>query len=323
MALSVSVALGTYNGARFIEAQVRSILNQSLLPAEIVLSDDGSTDDTVEIVTRLLAENASLGISLLLVGSTERLGVTRNFERALLACSGDLIALCDQDDVWHENRLAAAVPAFERDAALLVQNANARLVGPTGEPLGVSLFDGLSVSDRERELVAAGRAFEVFIKRNIVTGATVLLRRSVVELSAPFPLGWVHDEWIAMNAASHRAIGMLDEELIDYRQHGSNQIGVQRPTLRYRIGRMLESRGGRYRDLAARSRILADHMAAIDSPYWRLAERKAQFEAHRAGYPANRLARIPAIYRAARRGSYRQLSSQGNLDVIRDLIQPA
>ena len=323
MTLTVSVALGTYNGARFIETQVRSILNQTLLPDEIVLSDDGSTDDTVEIVSRLLAENVSLGISLVLVGTRERLGVARNFERALRACSGDLIALCDQDDRWHENRLSAAVPFFEQDTELLVQNANARLVGPTGVPLGVSLFEGLSVANSERELVAGGRAFEVYIKRNIVTGATVLLRKSVVELSTPFPAGWVHDEWIAMNAASHGGVIMLDEQLIDYRQHGSNEIGVARPTLRYRIGRMLQARGTRYLDLAERSRTLADRMAAIDSPYLRLAEEKAQFEEKRAAYPARRLPRIPAICRSARDGSYRRLSSQGDFDIIRDLIQPA
>ncbi|WP_309617135.1 glycosyltransferase family 2 protein [Salinibacterium sp.] len=321
--MRISVALATYNGAQFIEEQVASILRGSRVPEEVVLADDGSTDNTVELV-RAAFGGSRTSAQLHVLPAQVRLGVTANFERAVSACTGDIIVLSDQDDVWHEYRLAVAERSFEARPRLLLQHSDARLVDSAGKPLGVSLIDALTVRAGERLALDSGRAFQAYVRRNLATGATVAMRRKLIDLAAPFPPEWVHDEWLAIIAAALGEVEFVDSELIDYRQHDSNQIGVAKPTLSYRVGRMLEPRGERFVLLSARSQILVDRLAALPvAPgVLKLAEQKASFEARRAAMPDQRVRRLGAIVREVVRGSYGRLSSQGIIDVARDLIQP-
>lgn len=319
---SVSVAMATYNGGRFVAEQLRSILDQGLPPLEVVVSDDGSTDDTLEVIRRVAAEHpAAIPVRVI---DGPRLGVSGNFARAVEATTGDLIALSDQDDVWHPDRLARAVAAFEGDDSLLLRHGDARLVDAGGAPVGGTLFEFLPVTAAERAEIGAGRAFDAYLRRNLATGATVVFRRSLLERALPFPAEWVHDEWLAILAAATGGVSVETEPLIDYRQHGANEIGVRRPTLRYKLGRMLEPRGTRYADFAVRWRLLVERLESVGAPAEKLAaaRERAEFERVRAGYPAARLRRIRPVLREWRRGSYARYSSQGNLDVVRDLLQP-
>jgi glycosyltransferase involved in cell wall biosynthesis len=322
--LTVSVALCTYNGARFVERQLRSIFAQDLPPAEVIVSDDGSTDDTIARVRAVFAEHRDSAVALRLIEGDRPLGVTRNFERAVSACTGDLIALSDQDDVWHHDRLSAVVPLFEADPTLLVSHGDARLVDERGEPLGVGLLEALTVGVQEHADIRAGRAFSVYVRRNLATGATMLFRRSLLDVALPFPGEWVHDEWLAIIASASGTITLIDDALIDYRQHGENQIGVKKPTLGYRIRRMLAPRGDRYTALSARAEVLSARLATlvVAPELLQLARDKARFERLRAGYPAARPRRLLPVFREYRAGSYARLSSQGNVDVLRDLLQP-
>lgn len=322
MALSVSVALGTFNGVRYLEQQLRSIQEQSTPPMEIVLADDGSTDDTVVAAAAIMAGSS---IPLVVLPPAPRLGVTRNFERAIRAARGELIALCDQDDVWHPDRLSADVPRFVDDPGLLLLHDDARLVDAEGRPFGDGLFDSLSVRRSELDELEAGRSFAVYLRRNLVTGAATLFRASLLETALPFPDEWVHDEWLGILAAARGGARLSRRQAIDYRQHGGNQIGVTRPTLRSRVGRMIERRDGRYQRLAGRSRVLVARLERDGAPgdVLALARRKAAFEARRAEYPDLRIARLGPVLRGWRRGDYRDLSSQRDTDVLRDLVQPA
>jgi glycosyltransferase involved in cell wall biosynthesis len=324
MSLSVSVALATYNGARFIEQQLRSILQQTQLPDELIVSDDGSSDRTVELVESAIAAAALPGLRVVILRGG-RLGVVGNFARAVEAASGDLVALCDHDDVWQPDRLSAVIPLFEGDPALLFAHADARLIGADGSPLGSTLLGSLGVGTRERDAIANGGAFEAYIRRNLATGATSMFRRSLLDAALPFPSEWVHDEWLAIIAAAIGEVRLLDEQLVDYRQHGSNEIGVESPTVRYRARRMLMPRGDRYRQLSVRASLLADRLSGLDvaADVTALANDKARFEEVRAHYPTSRFARIGPVFREFVAGSYRTLSSQGDLDVVRDLLQPA
>jgi len=321
---SITVALAVFDGERYIAEQLGSILGQTRAPDEIIVADDGSTDRTLDIV-REVFESRTFGSPVLRILTADGArGVTRNFERAVRAATGDLIVLSDQDDVWHPDRLARAVESFERDPSLLLQHADARLVDAQGTSLGASLFEALYVSSDDKVAIANGRAFDTYMRRNLVTGATVVLRRELLEWALPFPDEWVHDEWLAIIAAAMGRVELFDEPLIDYRQHGANAIGVTVPTLRSRIGRMLQPRGDRYRELSARSARLVERLEAVGAPREALvrAREKARFEGIRAGLSNWRLARIRTVLGERRRGSYRLLSSQGNLDVLRDILQP-
>jgi len=321
---TVSVALCTYNGARYIEEQVRSILDQDYAPLELVVSDDGSTDDTLALVRAVVAD-AKTDVPLRVLSGGPRLGVTRNFERAVAACEGDLIALSDQDDVWRADRLSAVVPLFEREASLLLVNSDARLIDASGAPFGAGLFASLGLRQGERAEISAGHAFDALVRRNLVTGAATLFRRTLLQWARPFPPEWVHDEWLGIIAAAMGTLELSSEQLIDYRQHDNNQIGVAERTVRYRVGRVLEQRGDRYVRLAARWRILADRLGGLAAgpAYTSLADGKVAFEVTRAGLPAGRIARLRPVLREYRKGSYARYSSQGTLDVVRDLLQPA
>ncbi|WP_403023546.1 glycosyltransferase family 2 protein [Salinibacterium sp. GXW1014] len=321
---TISVALATYNGERFVAEQVESILAQSRRPDELVVADDGSTDATLDII-RATHEAARSGVSLRVLDPGGRRGVTKNFERAVSACEGELIVLSDQDDRWHPDRLERAAASFEARPGLLLQHSDARLVDAAGRPLDVGLFEALWVSPAERQAIHGGEAFSAYLRRNLVTGATVAFRATLLEYAMPFPSTWVHDEWLAAIAAAIGEVELVEEPLIDYRQHGANQIGATKPTLRYRISRMLEERGDRYEILAVRAEALADRLAQLPVPEAILAAARdrARFDRVRAGLPRRRLARLGTVLDEHRAGSYRRLSSQGALDVFRDILQPA
>lgn len=324
MSLTVSVAMATFNGEQYIAKQIESILEQSLPPVELVIADDGSVDRTLEIVRNAYSRHPDTTVTLRILPPAGHQGVARNFERAMHAASSELIALSDQDDCWHPDRLAQSLPSFEFEPALLLQHSNARLVNALGSPLGISLLEALHVTAEERSLIGTGNAFYSYLRRNIVTGATVVIRRDLLAFANPFPDGWVHDEWLAIVASAIGKVELLDAQLIDYRQHNANVIGVTTPTLRYKIQRMLEPRGDRYVRLASRARSMVDRFEMLEpsASVLEAARDKSRFESTRAGLSVNRLNRLRTILRERSRGSYRRLSSQGDLDVLRDILQP-
>lgn len=321
---SVSVALCTYNGATYIAEQLRSILDQSLAPTEIVVADDGSSDGTLEVVAAVLAEARS-AIPVRILRGESPLGVTRNFERAVDATTGEFVALCDQDDVWHPDRLSVAVAELEADPAILLWHGDARLVDERGDSLGFTLFESLGIGDDEIAGINGDHPLETYVRRNLVTGATTVFRRSLLDAALPFPASWVHDEWLGVIAAATGRTRVSTRAVVDYRQHSSNEIGVVRPTIAVKVGRMLEPRADRYQKLALRAQDLVERLEAlgVDPAAVALARRKRDFEAKRSHYPANRVARLGRILGSLDVEAYNDLSSQRRVDIVRDIVQPA
>ncbi|WP_344754181.1 glycosyltransferase [Gryllotalpicola koreensis] len=320
----VSVALCTRNGARFVGAQLHSILAQSPAPAQLVVSDDDSSDDTLALARQAIgAANARPEVHW--IENRPPLGVTKNFEGAVRAATGGLIALSDQDDIWHAGKLERAVAIFDRDPEALLLFTDARLVDAEGAPLGFGLFESLGLTEAELGVLESRHALDALLRRNVATGATVVFRRDLLEKALPFPSEWVHDEWLAIVAALHGGVRVLREQTVDYRQHGGNEIGVVQPTLAYRIRRMMQSRGTRNAELAAKFGVLADWADGVgyDETTVSTLRAKARFEAARAAFPSIRLARMPHVLALATRRLYPRFASQGWLDVVRDLVQRA
>ena len=322
----VSVALGTHNGARYLGEQLDSILRQTHPVAEIVLSDDASTDGTVELAERAVAERRATDAAtpaLVVLRNPVALGVTANFEQAIGATSGDLIALSDQDDVWHPDRVARAVAAFTARPGVDLVAAEARLVDDGGAPLGASLFETLGVDAGVRDRLAAA-PFEELLKRNVVTGATAMFTSRLARRAAPFPSGWVHDEWLAVVASMTGGIAVIPDAVIDYRQHGGNQIGVTRLGAGGRLARLREPRTARNARLLTRAQELAERVPELgggDSRVEAEAAAKLAHEVMRQGIPASRLRRIGPVWREWRTGAYARYGL-GAQDVLRDLVQP-
>lgn len=250
-----SVAMCTYNGARFLPEQLASLLSQEQLPSQVVICDDQSQDGTAALLEEFAVAAGARGIRVELHFNARNLGFVKNFEKALSLCDGDVVFLCDQDDVWQPRKLAVYMALFESDPLLQVVHSDARLVDAEGNSLGHGLFEALAVTADERRQMNADGPFDVLIRRNIVTGATMAFRRELADVAMPVEAGWIHDEWLAMVAATRRGhFRCLDWQSTDYRQHEGNQIGASKRSAWSRL----------HRAEGARSRYIAQVVHRLD-----------------------------------------------------------
>jgi glycosyltransferase involved in cell wall biosynthesis len=133
----MSVALATFNGARYLPAQLASIESQTTPPAELVVYDDGSSDGSPALVSEFAARAP---FPVRAIGEPERAGSSVAFERAISACENDVIVLCDQDDLWTPDKLSRLGEAFEHDASAVMAFSDGDLIDEDGHPLRRSLW---------------------------------------------------------------------------------------------------------------------------------------------------------------------------------------
>ncbi|WP_439668160.1 glycosyltransferase family 2 protein [Cupriavidus necator] len=217
----------THNAGIFLDVQLRSLVEQARMPQHIVVSDDLSTDGTWEkLEAWAAAVEDALDVRVTLIRNAERLGVTKNFEQAIRALGTDIVFLADQDDIWLPTKIARLAQCIEGNSDVLLVHSDAFLVDAEGKKLGKSLFEALRLSRHERDLVAQDNFFEIYCRRNLVTGMATAFHRDLLSLALPFPQEWIHDEWLAICAAAIGRVLMLDDKLTMYRQHESNVIGI-------------------------------------------------------------------------------------------------
>lgn len=321
---AISVALCTYNGAGFIREQLESILAQTVRPDQLVVADDGSTDGTLDVAQPVLERAAASGVSVVVLPGEGRLGVSKNFERALERCDGDRIFLSDQDDRWHPDHVSDLLAALAAEDVLLA-HADARLIDGQNRLIEGGLFRSLVLTAAERDAMTAGDYLPVLVRRNVVTGATVALDARLLADALPVGEGWVHDEWLAIVAALTGRVALSPRPTVDYRQHASNVIGAGDRSLRTILGRLLGARGDRSALLASRMSVLIERMRDLGIPpaVMALLERKREMELWRSELPRRRIARVLPVLRRAAAGDYRRFCSRGNADVLRDILQAA
>lgn len=229
-AISCSVALCTCNGERFLSEQLASIAEQTHLPSELVICDDASEDATLRIVEQF---SKSAPFEVRLYQNASRLGVTKNFERAIELCTGKMILLADQDDVWATHKLERLMREFALNPEVGMVFSEAERVDEALRLLPGGLWDAVRFTAGERRLARQGRMLEVLLRHAAVTGATMAFRADLRNVVLPIPEIWIHDAWIALLIASCADVVAIDEPLIKYRQHASNQIGARRKGLDY------------------------------------------------------------------------------------------
>ena len=323
--ITSSVAICTYNGARFISEQLGSILSQTQKPTEVVVIDDASSDDTARLVESFSQRFRDAGVRLQVIVNARNLGYIKNFEKAVLSCHEELIFLCDQDDVWHQDKLESMRACFEDRPSLMLAYSDAQIVDPELKSLGFTQSVALDVGREELQLIKAGRAYEALLVRNLVTGATVAFRRSLLDFAVPFPTCWIHDEWLAIMAAAVGEVHFLSRPLVDYRQHGSNQIGMRRRDLSEKLRSMFRVRGSFYETQVERAELLKSRLEALGSrieldKLARLNDRLEHLR-FRAKLPPSRLARVGPALAEWRSGRYHEYSN-GFRAVVRDLFEP-
>jgi glycosyltransferase involved in cell wall biosynthesis len=318
--LSLSVALCTYNGSRFLSEQLQSIGSQSRLPDELVICDDRSSDNTVAIIKSFALEAP---FPLRLEVNPTNLGSTKNFELAISRCHGDVIALSDQDDIWKTDKLAYIERVFLSSASVGAVFSDADVVDEQLNSLGYKLWDRYGFTRKRRRHLVAGRAFQVLLDQNAVTGATLAFRSWLKEWVIPIPACWMHDAWIAAVTAAISDMSIIEEPLIQYRQHAQNQVGGRKPPLPEFLRGVVRDNTAFYQDYVNQLKLLRqrltecsklkrlDDLSLLDS-------RILHFEA-RARMPAQRLRRLPLALRELWTLRYFR-HSNGSISLGKDLF---
>ena len=326
---SVSVALCTYDGARWLPAFLDGLAAQTRQPDELVVSDDGSHDDTLEV----LAAFASRAPFPVHVSSTpERLGSTFNFAEAFAACAGALIAPADQDDVWLPRKLERLVEVMDAQG-LAMAFSDGTVIDDAGDPVPTSLWEGVGFG-RRRQRAFARDPLGLLLRRSVVTGAAMMFRSRHLDRLLPFPAAlngpgslMLQDRWIALVLASVAEVGAVAEPLIAFRRHAGQQTGLREPLTTGEVAHQLRrttassAEGLRTRAAqldAVRSRLGADAHPDADA---RLASAVAHLRA-RAALPASRPARVPQVAREWSSGRYRRFTG-GSRSAVADLVRPA
>jgi glycosyltransferase involved in cell wall biosynthesis len=221
---TVSIAMATYNGAGFVLEQLRSFAAQTRLPDELVVGDDGSTDDTIAII-RTFAETAPFPVRVII--NERNLGYRENFLRTALACRSTYVAFSDQDDVWKPHKLQVCVDRLEADKAVLCVHT-ATLVSSDLQPLD-SFRQGIT-GDRVIPPLSSPLFYTYY-------GLCQVFRRDLLSIipvedrpEGHDPLGEAisHDRWVTMLASIFGKTATVSEPLVLYRQHGQNVTGRQK-----------------------------------------------------------------------------------------------
>lgn len=281
----ISVAMCTYNGGRYLKEQLESIGAQTRLPCELIVCDDVSTDDTI---TTLKAFQARAPFPVIIVQNTAQLGSTRNFDQAIGKCSGELIALCDQDDRWLPHKLRRLSDCLIDNPFLGGVFSDAELIDGEGRRVNKTLFGRHRFTPaKQRSFVSCPTA--TLLKHDVVTGATLMFRSNIRPYCSPIPPTWVHDGWLAWMLALHSRLTLISEPLIEYRIHAGQQLGVGTSQAAQRGNR--ETRRQFYARVARQfedllTRVLAGGWSEHDSLVEKLREKIAFLKSQAALSPA-------------------------------------
>jgi glycosyltransferase involved in cell wall biosynthesis len=219
--LSVSIAMATYNGANYIEQQLASLASQGTLPRELIITDDGSSDDTVHLIEQF---ERRAPFQVVVHRNPKRLGYRENFMLAASLCTSDLIAFCDQDDVWASDKLTKCIDLFTSSAVLLVYH-DAKIINASGS------FIGDMASSQPSRHIHPPLSLDPWLH---VLGFSQVFRRSLLDFHQLWSKSidqfksserMAHDQWVPFLASVLGTTAYIREPLVLYRQHEGNLYG--------------------------------------------------------------------------------------------------
>jgi glycosyltransferase involved in cell wall biosynthesis len=208
----VSIAMATYNGEKFLKEQLDSIYNQTYKNIEVIVCDDFSKDSTVKILEEY---RKNYGLKYFI--NDINLGFVKNFEKAISLCTGEFIALSDQDDVWLPNKIEVLLDEIGDNYLI---HSDALLIDENGYVFSNSYSQYSNKMTHPRCFIDA-------VINGYVTGCTSMFRKDFINMILPFSDNlYVHDKWMGVKAFELNKVIYLDAPLIKYRQHESNLIGA-------------------------------------------------------------------------------------------------
>ena len=305
MAVKISVALCTCNGECFLSEQLDSLLEQTLMPQELIVCDDASEDGTLTILESFV-RRASFPVRL--YRNEKRIGIGPNFERAISLCTGEVIALCDQDDVWMPEKLILLSECFSTGAEWAC--CDARVVREDLTPLGYTLWERVKFCQQELNYARQGRFLEVLLKHCVVAGATLAFKSDLRDRLLPIPADWYYDAWLAAILAATSRVSVMEQPMQYYRQHDRNALGGARRSLisEVRAAFSLDRKTHYQEEITRWSEFLGRLGTEVAADTKLLLAAKLAHLERRADLPFNRLARLPSVAAETARGGYARYS---------------
>jgi glycosyltransferase involved in cell wall biosynthesis len=213
----ISIAMAVYNGEKFIEQQLDSILNQTRRPNEIIICDDSPDNKTFNAIENIIARFPGI---IKYFKNDSQLGVSKNFEKAISMTSGDIILLADQDDVWHPGKVEKLCSLLTSSPDYGGAFCNSELVAENLNPLGVTHFDLRGFNGHPKTDI---EMLEFFLCRVPAAGHNMAFKSEFKELILPFPeLDECHDTWIGLVIAATKKWAFINDTLTKFRQHTDN-----------------------------------------------------------------------------------------------------
>lgn len=223
---AIDILMATYNGEKYLNEQIHSILNQSYQNFRLIICDDHSKDGTAVILQEFADKYPN---KILIVNSEKNLGAKENFSFLMQHAKANYIMFSDQDDLWMNEKIAKTYSEMKRLERIhgnnipLLVHSDLKVVDKNCAVLGNSFWKYSNLkADKYHH---TGR----FLIQNVVTGCTVMMNKSLNILSFPIPKeSLMHDWWIGLVASTFGKIGLVHEPLIYYRQHGLNTLGAKK-----------------------------------------------------------------------------------------------
>lgn len=213
----ISIAMATYNGAKYLREQIDSILDQTIQDFELVVCDDCSSDKTWDI----LKQYSDIDKRIKVFRNESNLGFKRNFEKAMSLCGGDYIALSDQDDIWVPDHLKILLNNM---GDCMLSAGNAELIDGIGGKIGLMLNEMESLAVLPED--SYSRALSFFLFRNAIQGASMLIRRDFLSVALPIPDDIkYHDAWFSCLSCFYGNLIYTFSVVTNYRMHDHNVTG--------------------------------------------------------------------------------------------------
>lgn len=225
MKIKIDILLATYNGEKYIAEQIDSIMNQTYKDWNLIIRDDGSTDNTTKIIEeykRLYPSKITL-----LKNNDKNLGASMNFSKLVEYSNADYIMFCDQDDIWQSDKIKTTF------------NEMKRLENSQNNKIPLMVFSDLTIVDENLNIIAKSfwnsqkldpiisQSLYKILAQNVVTGCTIMINKKAAKQFFPIPTKYIlHDHWVAINICKFGKASYIDRSLIYYRQHSNNELGA-------------------------------------------------------------------------------------------------
>lgn len=214
--MTISIALCTYNGEKYIAQQLKSIASQTRLPDEVIIGDDCSSDSTVEIC-RQWAKSVSFPVQI--IQNEHNLGYEKNFTNVMLQAKGDIVFPCDQDDVWLPKKLETMERCFIANPEVGVVYCRRSLIDQNGDAISEHLTE---LYNNYHPLDSSYFYADFSQNHPDCAGCMSALRRELIQRLFPFPEPWAHDTWIFTIGPMYTQLKTLPDVLMLFRRHGNN-----------------------------------------------------------------------------------------------------